>query len=116
MSPSIIVSITYFKISGINNGIANFKIPMSTVATICQKYGLTNLKYCLIVSISIRPLSYMFYSKYVCHLLCLATHQSNKAFISSFYSSTSELILFENGLFALLHTSSFVPLLVLHYF
>src|SRR5699024_10334370 len=47
ISPQIILSMTYRKISGINKGITYFKITIRIVPIICQIYGLTNFKYCL---------------------------------------------------------------------
>src|SRR5699024_3332599 len=49
VSTVIILSITYFKISGINKGIANLNITIMTVQNIFHLYGATNFIYSLIL-------------------------------------------------------------------
>src|SRR5699024_5473707 len=59
ISPPIILSITYFKINGINRGIPNFKIPIIIVPIICHVYGFTNFKYCLTLFIQSNVLLFL---------------------------------------------------------
>src|SRR5699024_8161484 len=63
-----ILSITYFKMSGNNNGIANLTIPISTVHTIFHVYGLTNRRYCFILPIMTAPALFLTIEKPCYHV------------------------------------------------
>src|SRR5699024_5469877 len=60
-SAPIILSMTYFKIKGINNGIANLKIPIMIVQGIFHLNGYTNFIYCLVVFIQYSSLYIIFF-------------------------------------------------------